>query len=56
VIVSICERTSEGVPFLVSAVMSVDNAVPQADGRVLVSADVARDSPLKVRRNDVILN
>jgi hypothetical protein len=56
VIVSICELTSEGVPFLGSAVMSVDNVVPQADGRVLVSANVAWGSPLKVRLNYVILN
>jgi hypothetical protein len=53
--VSITELTGAGVPFLGSAIMNVDNVVPQ-QGRVIVRGDVHWDAPLRVRLNFVIVN
>jgi hypothetical protein len=56
VAVSITEVNAANEPFLGNAGMSVLNVVPQRDGTVTVRANVAWDSPLKVKLNFIIVN
>lgn len=56
VAVSMTELDSEGNPFLGSAIMTVNNVVPRANGDIIVRGHIHWESNLRVRLNYIIVN
>jgi hypothetical protein len=56
VAVSMTELDSDGNPFLGSAIMTVNNVVPRANGDIIVRGHIHWESTLRVRLNYIIVN